>query len=1778
MEREPGTLPTQVKPPRQPRRRPAAPKGSDEDDEFKPTASDEEAADAEDQDAELDLEQDLQLHGYGAEHEEPSPVILSDQAVERLAYARRRTDLRSIFDSPFDGTVYENLKRAPTLSLEQARLVVNGVAVPVGAKQHLLYRTVKRADLYTNRSAPTKNVQMMYRFAMFGAKQPLEKLEAKSGDDVMCVDELVALALLRWIPFNEFVQDPVEWRSLPIDRTSENGEAFLQAWRNSVAFEILRRILEPERFDFLIERWAAAYYYIYYLDSGDASARPEADYYGAPFSLVCNSWFEQLMVYYAQQHTRIGIQLYPQGRQPLWLYPNGEIPFEKVGERAPRDMNQAELDLYRTLTAHREAMFYEHWPDVVKKVTVAAGQPTEFEVGSFALDTIPFQISYIDPPLSELDQNLVMRLDLRGVSPAYERVSAQEEWVNQRPGTAQTGIVDLNVLNRHSCMLPGAISEPANALRYVDVHLSVEFTLQENIVQAHLYRALFSYEQSAANNNALLWHRIAAFDPTKDAAANQQTDRLVGERRRQTCAMIIHIVATTKPVVAGVHNYVYGIKRATVTVPADYDPETQPFRASVQAADRHDYKLSFLNRNAVVFYVVASDPAVASLRALATLPLRANIAGAGGVTDEEAEHKRIRKQVAELILQSQRLENARLSRAHLLGNTPQLAVPPQLERRLHLRYLKHDAIRHIERVAGAKAIELKARRGARKLEPAPSLVAGEPEAAAPKEQKQKLELQAGDWEVFIDLPDPQRTDSEYDLYQAEQKEGARHEDYDDDEDVAEAAESPTDQDVVSWQQLLNGAVITAVQRCAFLCDFRPEQQVLRTLIKDEAGTNPRVAYEVGPERVPDPTQLDSAELGYFGPNLSDGTEVLTVDLLLRREPRSSHSPIEPYDFAKDLILPEQFEATVPGEPRGAAKTKLRETSESSRQFFYNAVRQTGAALRLRSMLTEEISRGNIQGKKRMRDYYRRALVHVQVERTRGKQELHLAIDGSGGVPEARTSDMTDAEFLRQLDDDREREAEYTQLKHEAGMHESPEELAARQRFEAAEAEHARQAQPDTQKMMEAAQRFLGKNERQKKFDKLPINVPTRTSASLAWLGFIYAFEEVAAEEAEVASEARLTTALPDLYPGGTPGALQWAASVRRYFHRPPLDNIAPMNMCERAVVLQIENPELAMPYPNTDPRTLLDRNETLKYADQRLNVATPEATMAEGVPTFEEEEAAPVPAASRVTTYLTNEWVRLSRLVEHFKFLGITPPTPASLDTLFGSAARLLRPLLRNSWETEDPSKPDAKQVIIFKGTPLRQFGLNPDTTEDFDMQYLRLKTVQWIENEENAAFLRRLEHEYDLIPAVLPRLANIARTSSKQYSELQPLGGLSVLRAISQMFLLRFVVLFSPESVEQIPLERRTEVRTLLQREYFDGNSADELQQLLLADHVQFAVIEPLDMTPAGRLQPIGFFRTLYVGALVLPQPQQRAVMHAVFLEPIISYSDAQVRQKMAGEYRRMLSEMRAAEQQSALPTPDVLTRDPFAGEYLLESEHQLERSKLSTGDLTEIRVTLRNIEQLLSQDEVRYTHDEHRVNDAIRITVSDGARRLARSGVRFLRLRVRTLDVVNSPAAIVAYVRPGEQNAQLLGVRQQDSVTVTRTEQEVYWFAFTYSDQRAAGHNRVLEANFEEVYLVPLPAPPTMGKFAWPWLVEQIPPPPSPEYRSAAENVSLVILKEHKVYTRKQKELEQKQQEDQRTAREKKQLEAEKAARARKEVAISAIVAGARPATASKPKAIVQ
>ena len=248
--------------------------GDDEESEFVLSDGDQEVEINEDE-ARQEMKNHQLLYGTG-EGDLGRLLELPEDTDEILAIAKARSDRTNLMRA-FEGKLYNNLLRARTLSLEHARAVMNGAPLVVAGEMHNLYMTS------AIKGSRTRALSTIVDYSS-------ERFQTEDH----AIDELVALCIIQWIPFEEFASGPDKWTTLPINSKSLNSSAFIKAWNNSAGFSRVTSEM-PNSFRNRVDRWAAAYYYFLYLSHGSANDT-ESDFYGMPWTLQANSWFEQLMV------------------------------------------------------------------------------------------------------------------------------------------------------------------------------------------------------------------------------------------------------------------------------------------------------------------------------------------------------------------------------------------------------------------------------------------------------------------------------------------------------------------------------------------------------------------------------------------------------------------------------------------------------------------------------------------------------------------------------------------------------------------------------------------------------------------------------------------------------------------------------------------------------------------------------------------------------------------------------------------------------------------------------------------------------------------------------------------------------------------------------------------------------------------------------------------------------------------------------------------------------------------------------------------------------------------------------------------------------------------------------------------------------------------------------------------------------------------------------------------------------------------------------------------
>ena len=253
-----------------------APHSEDEESDFVPSDGDDEVDEAE---AIQEMMNDQLRYGTGEGFEDDDIAELPEDTSRIRALSKARSDRQNLLSTQ-KGKLYNNLLRSKLISLEHARMIMNGYPVVIAGECHNLYMDGGQAQRTKVLVEPVD--YYLIKNERFSATDP-------------AVDELVAFSILRWMTFEEFVSGPENWSTLRINPGSQNRSTFIKAWNNSTGFST--RILSENTKDFgsKIDRWVAAYYYLTYLWYGGLND-PSSDFYGVPWSLQANTWFEQMLV------------------------------------------------------------------------------------------------------------------------------------------------------------------------------------------------------------------------------------------------------------------------------------------------------------------------------------------------------------------------------------------------------------------------------------------------------------------------------------------------------------------------------------------------------------------------------------------------------------------------------------------------------------------------------------------------------------------------------------------------------------------------------------------------------------------------------------------------------------------------------------------------------------------------------------------------------------------------------------------------------------------------------------------------------------------------------------------------------------------------------------------------------------------------------------------------------------------------------------------------------------------------------------------------------------------------------------------------------------------------------------------------------------------------------------------------------------------------------------------------------------------------------------------
>jgi hypothetical protein len=1452
------------------------------------------------------------------------------------------------------------------------------------------------------------------RSAPLASLPPVDYTKRAFAHDDGGIDELVALCLLHWIPFEEFIGGPESWTSLKITNAL-NRDNFVRAWRNSADFTgILNQ--EPRDFSYKVERWSAAYYYITFLSYGEAND-PTSDFYGMPWSMQANSWFEQMMFFYTSLNTRVEIKLRPP--LPQWLYPDGIVP-------------------------ETQALEYELSPQPVPS----------------ALDAIPFQVGRVQPPTSELDTNLVFEVRIGG---------SLDDVTEDMP---QLSIASLRLLNQGTCPLAGSITTPSSALSRVLVRFNLQFRIRRRGGTQVITKSKSSlFEFTPANepkpHEALLWREVSLAGRRSEFADlfAQQRDTFVVLKVKAECNQVKLLEEGEEEDEENLDfdKVLFSVLETEVELPPVFVPGTESYEAHIRAG-HEDYRNFFLNSNAVVFYFVNGSPARATLDKLGSLTAKLNEEQASQAMLSPAERLAMRSIVQELSTSPQ-TKAFRPTEAQVLGN--KVNRNKALLERLTRKAVK-DSVIHLERVKERTKVKTRIRTGTTAGAPEEVIAEGgadEEVAAAPVAASTKeMEIQRDDWLVYVTAEDRQaRTDTEEALHRIKKEEEKKPTVVDD-----AAAAAAAEEQEINWHTLWNGAVLNNVQRCAVLfsrkngLDYR----------KVEGSATPLSSATVSGITMVDPDNLDASTIGYAGTNLPNDSEVLTVDVVLERSPVNDNV----YTLSNERILPEEYTPEfVGGIPSGTGQDLARNPV----RYFHTGVRQVGAATAITASLKGE----RIFGAKSEKDIERQRARLFGVELGLGavnEQSTTLRLlsaglskKGEGGGDHV----LKDENWLKQN-----REDEAQQIKEESDRKAyaklTKEEREAQKRLReqlSAEDEETARLRAEVE---HASAAVLYARQKQQSIGEMTlqamvsISERTKTFIRSAWEGYTVAIDgkrEVKNEQEreEAAADA---VDLPHIFKS----PLEWVVFVNRgWGHNNEV--ASPQARMERLVDMQ-----------NDDDKNVAMMTAQLDYVKKRSEVGGTGASASSG-PRFGGGGASTSVTAKSATEALLAEWKRLSIICQRFGFLSIDIPVHTSEETFFANFADAFEPLLRHQYEREKASDP-----VIYKNTKLSAWG------DEFNaLTYARIKLAQYMSDG-------RVDE------AVTDALADLSNT---EVTAGVPLVSTASLRALSEMFLIRLVILYSPLDSSQV--KDRGAAEYILSRRIFKEKDLPELYKIKL---VQCAVIEP----PAGT----GFFKTCYVAGVV----DVSGAVHFYYLKPIPTYSESKIDERAAAQIRKLRRDMKIAQAQrvyGVAPAGEesaveraggyIAERDPYVRQGFSMDETELSRWLVDNKLLTTIKIQITNPTLLFGDESRRYTVGENsrRVSDHIRISVDDNPLRLYQTGVRYIRMRVRVVRARNEENVRMVYLREeAGGKMRYLMHRVKKNQTFTSMEQHVFWFAVTHASEEASASGRALKLAHLEAPVLSLATPPMQGRFAWPWLVEQT-VPESP-VSSQAEAIARKLLEE--------------------------------------------------------------
>lgn len=1641
--------------------------------------------------------------------------LQADEYIDALAGGTKAdleldsSDTPETLRTAFKGRVYENLQTAPILSVYQAYAVLNGAPVPIGYTRCSLYRIVpeehrlSRTQKALVSEEEAKPMKVPDYFTVPEEKGKGRTKYVADKGQALVLDERVAFALMRWIPFSEFIKDPTDWRgSLRLDRSNENYTNFLTAWRSCVAFDRIQELRNTTwaEYNFFVDRWAAAYYYLLYLNN--PNPHPSDDFYGASWVLHTRTWYEQLMALYANQQARVLIAPFVDESMPLWLYPDGIVPFidttpslaeqPQIAYKPAKLLKADELEILSAVILQREEM--KHNTSMSKEhISDPDSNRVEhtFSLEDYSIPQIPFRIAGVEPPLVELQRNLIFRVDISGL--VLGDGSQSNDLIRAAPK-----IDDIALLNKHTSPLPGfAEGAAAASLKLLVLQFSILFDDQKSD------NATVCYSYDTREGSARQWwrHRVV---PSKE-----QLDA----RKNETVVINVRASARQLEIVPDVRKYVFVLDMITVRVPSYFDPRNGVFQG--KAANQPEYSTSFLNQNnQVIFYMVSTSPSIATQQSLAGFTSAVNEGVARGEGFAREEQDKIRRDVARTAAAARSGEpfyQFRTDERLLVGSDGATEQQKQLLQQTAVR----NSIFFVKRIEKSR-IETRKKKGT--------------------SETQKIELLAGDWEIYFAPPDTQQADAVQDTAGA-QEEGGWFEGL---VPPPKPEFSSTDEDAeedVNWKQLWNGAVVNCIQRCAFRCVNESKVQ----LPPSSLSLAEPVTIECNEDIINPATTGDSSP-GFLGPSVPDDRHILSIDLLLQQsETAETASKGSAYQVASEIIMEEKYEPVQTGELKSVTAAELR-SSRDLGKFFFTGMRQTGAVLALNKALQEENVLGNRSEKAANKQRARRVRTELVIENP--KTKTSLLSNGKGGVNAKLESALDSWERDRKKDLEQEQELVRKQKEQQAGTTGG---AAVTKQEQEAVSELFRQAEQQEQKdeaAAVAAQRRLheasvkmaaARSKQYQKLEELPLNDSTRTAIKYSWMGFVFAYAESrSADPAEKDVQAALEIEIPNIYPPGENGIKEWVAFNRFAFQ----GGATPAQVVEQALRRQDDIVPEGGPlgYANSDPRGLVD---ALKYAVARIELAKRKDELAlqqqqqQSSGIFGEEDApvvVPVSDIDRLRAYGQFEWQRITQLSTRFKFKQLVVPVDTKpSNVFFGSFGSALERVLKNSYDNEKHA--GAENIIIFGAAEgehitlqgaMKQYGLEAEADKaqpnnDFSATYLRFKLAQWLNRAENREFLvAKMPYYADKVPlgeqevkslVLMKKYPNIYATESTNAS-------LWVLQALCEIFLVRVVVMFSPESSEQVEdAEIRADVEKILNGR--DLLEEEELDSLLNSDVIQFAVFEPYATNPSRA--PVGWFRTIYASAIVVPSTAAAPVIHVRALNAIDSFSDEKVTKAVASQIAKQTRalQLRAANVPTEISGEELLiveaggylkpSADPYNRDYVEENLENIPGA-LSTAELTEITLNLRELPHLLVPDEttglrLRYQsiHDNAQINEFIRISISDAPKRLRRNDVRFIRLRVRIIkrEIENRP--LIVYVRRApDGSVRYIGDNpQKDSFSITYIEQQEFWFALYYRDSG-------------EVAAIPIPWAPLSGKFAWPYVIEHL----LPELpKSTTETYNLIV-----------------------------------------------------------------